>query len=61
MERLEQMEVTETEKKIIISYRRNTLLQPSVRKLLDVIDTEPQPRIIELRRRIPAADGQGRN
>lgn len=61
MEHMEQMEVTETERKIILSYRKNTRLQPAVRKLLDIIDTKSQPSILNLRKRIPEADGRGCN
>ena len=45
MEKREQMEVTETERKIIEAYRLNSFLQPAVRKILDVkMPAEDHPR-----------------
>ena len=51
------MELTETERKIILQYRKITWIQPSIRKLLDVIETEPKPQLLNLRKEIPTAQG----
>lgn len=51
------MELTETEQKIILQYRKITWIQPSIRKLLDVIETEPKPQLLNLRKEIPTAQG----
>lgn len=52
-----QMELTETEKAIILQYRKLTWLQPSIKKLLDVVEPEERPRIINIRKHIPTANG----
>lgn len=51
------MELTETEQKIILQYRKTPWIQPSIRKLLDIVETDPQPRLINLRKEIPTAQG----
>lgn len=53
MERI-QMEVSETERKIILSYRKNAWVQPDIRKLLDVVAPEDKPTVINLQKYITA-------
>ncbi len=57
MERI-QMEVSETERGIILSYRKNAWMQPDIRKLLDVVAPEDKPTVVNLQKYITAqADG----
>ena len=49
------LELSETEQKIIIQYRKLTGMQPAIRKLLNIIEPAEQPQIINLQRKIPTA------
>lgn len=51
------LELSETERKIIIQYRKLTWLQPSIRKLLDIIEPDEKPHLINLRNHFPTAQG----
>lgn len=53
----EPLQLTETEKKIIAQYRKLTNLQPSIKKLLDIVETDNKPRISIISKHYPTATG----